>query len=53
MFVRLGLAGDTKVWDDKWLKWAFWTLNISLAAMLFMSLLPDLLYQLSLELGWG
>lgn len=35
-----GLSGDTRHWDDKLLKWSFWTLNIGLAAMIFMSLLP-------------
>ncbi|WCE31594.1 nitric-oxide reductase large subunit [Vibrio sp. SCSIO 43137] len=35
-----GLMGDSKAWDDKWLNWSFWTLNIGLAAMTFMSLLP-------------
>lgn len=35
-----GLAGRSAVWEDKWLKGAFWTLNIGLAAMVFMSLLP-------------
>lgn len=40
-----GLAGETKAWDDKWLKWAFWTLNLGLAAMVFISLLPIGLVQ--------
>ncbi|GLO63906.1 nitric-oxide reductase large subunit [Vibrio sp. MACH09] len=35
-----GLSSDTVHWDDKLLKWSFWTLNIGLAAMIFMSLLP-------------
>lgn len=35
-----GLTGDMKAWDDKWLKWSFWSLNIGLAGMIFMSLLP-------------
>ncbi|UTV30595.1 nitric-oxide reductase large subunit [Photobacterium atrarenae] len=45
LFCLRGLAGDAKGWDDKWLKWAFWSLNIGLAAMLLMSLLPVGLVQ--------
>lgn len=28
------------MWHDKWLKWAFWSLNIGLGLMVFVSLLP-------------
>lgn len=40
-----GLTGDMKAWDDKWLKWSFWTLNLGLSGMIFMSLLPVGLVQ--------
>ncbi|HEY5715795.1 MAG TPA: nitric-oxide reductase large subunit [Psychromonas sp.] len=39
LFCLRGLTGNL-VWNDKYLKGAFWTLNIGLAAMVFMSLLP-------------
>jgi nitric oxide reductase subunit B len=39
LFCLRGLTGDMQ-WNQKYLKGAFWTLNIGLAAMLFMSLLP-------------
>ena len=32
-------------WEDKWLSPAFWSLNIGLAMMVFMSLLPAGIYQ--------
>ena len=28
------------VWNDKWIKFAFWSINIGLAAMVFISVLP-------------
>ncbi len=30
----------TTVWNDKWIKFAFWSINIGLAAMVFISVLP-------------
>ncbi|WP_019613371.1 nitric-oxide reductase large subunit [Psychromonas ossibalaenae] len=39
LFCLRGISGSL-VWNDKYLKGAFWTLNIGLAAMVFMSLLP-------------
>ncbi len=39
LFCLRGLTGNM-TWNDKYLKGAFWTLNIGLAAMVFMSLLP-------------
>ncbi len=35
-----GLTNSLSVWDDKLLKWCFWSLNLGLAGMIFMSLLP-------------
>ncbi|QUM82283.1 nitric-oxide reductase large subunit [Moritella sp. 5] len=35
-----GVTSQFSVWDDKLLKWCFWSLNIGLAGMVFMSLLP-------------
>ncbi|MFZ4400054.1 MAG: nitric-oxide reductase large subunit [Bacteroidales bacterium] len=29
-----------KVWNEKWIKFAFWAINIGLAAMVFISVLP-------------
>ena len=39
LFCLRGLTGNM-TWNDKYLKGAFWTLNLGLAAMVFMSLLP-------------
>jgi len=39
LFCLRGICGSL-IWNDKYLKGAFWTLNIGLAAMVFMSLLP-------------
>ncbi|GIU37084.1 nitric-oxide reductase large subunit [Shewanella colwelliana] len=39
LFCLRGLSGQIQ-WNEKWLKGAFWSLNIGLAAMVFMSLLP-------------
>ncbi|OAN13018.1 nitric oxide reductase large subunit [Photobacterium jeanii] len=35
-----GLSNTTTMWDDKLLKWSFWSLNLGLLGMVFMSLLP-------------
>ncbi|QSX36537.1 nitric-oxide reductase large subunit [Shewanella sedimentimangrovi] len=40
MLVCLRGLSNQLVWNDKLLKGAFWTLNLGLAAMVFMSLLP-------------
>ncbi|MFT5261133.1 MAG: nitric oxide reductase subunit B [Gammaproteobacteria bacterium] len=39
-----GLTANLK-WNESWLKWSFWTLNIGLAMMLVMSLLPQGIWQ--------
>ncbi|MFK8047477.1 MAG: nitric-oxide reductase large subunit [Halioglobus sp.] len=44
LFCLRGLTPN-KLWDDRWLGLAFWSLNIGLAMMVFMSLLPAGLWQ--------
>lgn len=44
LFCLRGLTPD-KLWDDRWLGRAFWSLNIGLAMMVFLSLLPAGLWQ--------
>lgn len=44
LFCLRGLTGNMQ-WNDKYLKGAFWSLNIGLAGMVFMSLLPVGLIQ--------
>jgi nitric oxide reductase subunit B len=39
LFVLRDMNKDA-VWNDKWLKFAFWSINIGLAAMVFISVLP-------------
>ncbi|RXQ95716.1 nitric-oxide reductase large subunit [Ancylomarina salipaludis] len=39
LFVLRGLSGET-VWEDKWLKIAFWSFNIGLVLMMALSVLP-------------
>ncbi len=40
MLFCLRLMSNPKAWDDRLLKWAFWSLNIGLFMMVTMSLLP-------------
>ncbi|SDQ22957.1 nitric-oxide reductase large subunit [Pseudovibrio sp. Tun.PSC04-5.I4] len=44
LFCLRSLIADDR-WSDKWLKHAFWGLNIGLAMMLGLSLIPQGLYQ--------
>lgn len=44
LFCLRGLT-EKKVWNEKWLKWSFWSFNIGLAMMLLMSLLPAGIWQ--------
>ncbi len=44
LFCLRGLA-PRAAWEDKWLSPAFWSLNLGLAMMVFMSLLPAGIYQ--------
>ena len=44
LFCLRGLTAH-KVWDEKWLKWSFWSFNIGLAMMVFMSLVPAGIWQ--------
>ncbi len=39
LFVLRDMNKDV-VWKDKWIKFAFWSINIGLAAMVFISVLP-------------
>lgn len=52
LFCLSGLAGKLR-WEDKWLKGAFWSLNLGLAAMLFLSLLPVGIVQFFAVLDHG
>ena len=45
LFCLRGLVGKTPAWSDRALKWVFWTLNIGLGLMVFLSLLPQGLMQ--------
>ena len=47
LFCLRGMT-TTAAWDDRLLKWGFWSLNIGLAMMLFLSLLPIGIIQ-----GWA
>ena len=49
------LVGITKGvgWNDKPLKWAFWSVNIGLMAMILMSLLPIGLIQFAASVEYG
>ncbi len=45
---------DTKaVWNEKWIKFAFWSINIGLAAMVFISVLPVGLSQTLASVNHG
>ena len=44
LFCLRGLT-ENKIWDEKWLKWAFWSFNIGLMMMVLMSLLPAGIWQ--------
>lgn len=45
LFCLRGMAGEKGLWPASALRWGFWTLNIGLAAMVFLSLLPQGLLQ--------
>ena len=44
LFCLRGLSANL-YWSERWLKLSFWSLNIGLAMMLFMSLLPQGIWQ--------
>ncbi|WP_243314743.1 nitric-oxide reductase large subunit [Geothrix paludis] len=52
LFALRGMTPD-KAWDEKWLKWGFWGLNLGLVLMLAMSLVPSGLYQITQSLNQG
>ena len=45
LFCLRGLVGKTAAWLERTLAWVFWTLNIGLGLMVFLSLLPQGLAQ--------
>ena len=53
LFCLRGLVGHSPAWSDTLLKWVFWTLNIGLAAMVFLSLLPQGLTQTYISFTQG
>ena len=54
MLTCLRALSPAKVWNDKWMAFAFWSMNLGLAAMCFLSLLPVGLLQTkaSVERGY-
>jgi len=52
LFALRGMTPD-KAWDEKWLKWGFWGLNLGLVLMLALSLVPSGLYQITQSLNHG
>lgn len=52
LFALRGMTPD-KAWDEKWLSWGFWGLNLGLGLMLVLSLIPSGLYQFSASLEQG
>jgi nitric oxide reductase subunit B len=52
LFALRGMTPD-EAWDEKWLKWGFWGLNLGLVLMLAMSLIPSGFYQVAQSLEHG
>ncbi|MFS2316734.1 nitric-oxide reductase large subunit [Maricaulis sp. D1M11] len=52
IFCARGLAADHR-WDDRWLKYGFWSLNIGLTLMIALSLLPYGMLQVWANLTTG
>ena len=54
MLTCLRALSPAKVWNDRWMSFAFWSMNLGLAAMCFLSLLPVGLLQTraSVERGY-
>jgi nitric oxide reductase subunit B len=40
LFVLRDMGDNTTIWNEKWIKFAFWSINIGLAAMVLISVLP-------------
>jgi nitric oxide reductase subunit B len=52
LFALRGMTPD-KAWDEKWLRYGFWGLNLGLVFMLVFSLIPSGLYQFVQSLEHG
>ncbi len=52
LFALRGMTPD-RAWDEKWLGWGFWGLNVGLGLMLVFSLIPSGLYQFVQSLEHG
>jgi nitric oxide reductase subunit B len=52
LFALRGMTPD-KAWDEKWLKFGFWGLNLGLVLMLACSLIPSGFYQIAQSLEHG
>ena len=52
LFALRGMTPD-KAWDEKWLRYGFWGLNLGLVLMLVCSLIPSGLYQFVQSLEHG
>ena len=52
LFALRGMTPD-KAWDEKWLRYGFWGLNLGLVLMLVFSLIPSGLYQFVQSLEHG
>ena len=52
LFALRGMTPD-KAWDEKWLRYGFWGLNLGLGLMLVFSLIPSGLYQFVQSLEHG
>ncbi len=52
LFALRGMTPD-KAWDEKWLRFGFWGLNLGLGLMLVLSLIPSGFYQVYQSLEHG
>jgi len=53
LFCMRELYGKSRAWDGGALRWVFWTLNIGLAMMVFLSILPQGLIQAYISFADG
>ncbi|MCY4244978.1 MAG: nitric-oxide reductase large subunit [Gammaproteobacteria bacterium] len=53
LFCMRGLYAKSRAWAGNTLKWVFWTLNIGLALMVFLSILPQGLIQTYISFADG
>jgi len=52
LFALRGMTPD-RAWDEKWLRFGFWGLNLGLGLMLVLSLIPSGFYQIAQSLEHG